>query len=303
MRIGITGATGLIGRAFGTLAAAHGHQVVAFTRDPKRTTLSFASEVRALKVDAPQPLDASGLDVLVHLAGESVLGLWTKAKKQRIRDSRVDLTQRIARCLAEASPRPKALLCASASGFYGDRGDEVLDEASTPGDDFLAKVCVEWEAAARRAEQLGIRVVLLRTGLVLANEGGALKLMRLAFSNLVGGRLGSGKQWMPWIHLQDEVRMILWAAERSDFHGQLNLVSPKPVTNSDFTTALGKALHRPAVIPAPAFAMKLVLGELAGALLASQRIMPNVAQALGFQFDYPTLESALQSLVASVPER
>jgi hypothetical protein len=302
MRIGITGATGLIGRAFGQLAAAHGHEVVAFTRDRGKADLPFAKEVRSIQMEAALPLDASGLEVLVHLAGESVMGRWTAAKKQRIHDSRVDLTQKIARCLAAASPRPRALLCGSATGFYGDCGDEVIDESTPPGSDFLARVCVEWEAAAQRAEQVGIRVVRLRTGIVLANEGGAFKLMRLAFSNLVGGRLGSGQQWMPWIHLQDEVRMILWAAERNDFSGQLNLVSPQPVRNADLTRALGRVLHRPAIMPAPAFAMKLVLGEMADALLGSQRVMPSVAQALGFQFDYPTLDAALESLVASKPE-
>lgn len=303
MRIGITGATGLIGTAFGQLAAAHGHEVIAFTRNPAKATIGFAKEVRAIHADAAMPLDATGVEIMVHLAGESVLGRWTEAKKQRIHDSRVELTQKIARCLAATSPRPRGLICGSAVGFYGDRGDEVIDESTPAGSDFLAQVCVEWEAAAQRAEQVGIRVVRLRTGVVLANEGGAFKLMRLAFSNLVGGRLGSGKQWMPWIHIQDEVRMILWAVERNDISGQINLVSPQPVRNADFTKALGRVLNRPTLIPAPAFAMKLALGEMADALLASQRVLPNVAQALGFQFDYPTLDSALTSLVASVPEK
>lgn len=303
MRIGITGVTGLIGRAFGTLAAAHGHQVIGFSRNPSRVKLPFVHGVRAISEEAAMPLDASGIEVLVHLAGEPVLGFWTAAKKQRIHDSRVEFTQRLARCLAAASPRPKALICASATGFYGDRGDEVLDESSAPGDDFLARVCVEWEAAAQRAEQVGVRVVRLRTGVVLANEGGAFKLMRLAFSNLVGGKLGSGEQWMPWIHLQDEARLILWAVEHQEFSGQINGVAPQPVKNADFTRSLGRALKRPAFMPAPAFAMKLVLGEMAGAMLASQRVVPNVAQALGFQFDYPTLDSALQALIASAPER
>lgn len=303
MRIGITGVTGLIGRAFGNLAAAHGHEVIGFSRNPSRVTLPFVREMRPINDGAAMPLDASGIEVLVHLAGEPVLGLWTAKKKQRIHDSRVEFTQRLARSLAAASPRPKALICGSATGFYGDRGDEVLDESSSPGDDFLARVCVEWEAAAQRAEQVGIRVVRLRTGVVLANEGGAFKLMRLAFSNMVGGKLGSGEQWMPWIHLQDEARLILWAVEHQEFSGQINAVSPQPVKNADFTRSLGRALNRPAFMPAPAFAMKLVLGEMAGAMLASQRVMPNVAQALGFQFDYPTLDSALQALIASAPER
>lgn len=300
MRIGITGATGVIGRAVGTLAAGHGHQVVAFTRDPARSaSLGFASEVRPVDARAAEPLDASDLDVLVHLAGEPVLGLWTESKKQRIRDSRVDFTQRLVRCLAAASPRPVSLLCASAIGIYGDRGDELLDEASAPGEGFLAGVCKDWEASAKRAEQLGMRVVHLRTGIVLANEGGAFKLISKAFELGLGGRLGAGGQWMSWIHLLDEARLILWAAERQDFQGHINLVAPGPVTNAEFTRVLAKALHRPAFMHAPVFALRLAMREAASVLLDSQRVMPNLALAHGFQFDCPTLESALAALLTN----
>lgn len=298
MRIGITGATGFIGGVVGKLAATHGHEVVAYTRDPAKAELSWASELRRVDVHAAMPLDASGIDVLVHLAGETVLGFWTAAKKQRIRDSRVELTQRITRCLAEASPRPRALLCASGSGFYGNRGDESLDESSSQGDDFLASVCIEWEAAARRAEQLGMRVVMLRTGFVMGQEGGAWPMMKLAFNSYVGGRLGDGKQWMPWIHVQDEARLILWAAEREDIHGPLNLVAPNAVTNADFTKAVAKALECPAFMHAPKFILKLVLQELADGLMASQRVAPAKAIDAGFQFDYPTLDLALAALLA-----
>ncbi len=299
MQIGITGATGLIGRALGSLALAHGHDVVAFTRDPARAQLPWAKEVRPVDAGAPLPIDATGLDVLVHLAGESVLGWWTEARKQRIRDSRVDFTQRVARCLAAASPRPAALLCGSALGYYGDRGDEWLRESSPPGQGFLAEVCAGWEAAARRAEQLGIRVVLLRTGMVLAAEGGAFPLMRNAFSAFAGGRLGNGSQWVPWIHLQDEVRMILWAAEQPNLSGPLNLVAPGAVTNADFTRTLAGVLHRPAVLHVPAFALKGLLGEMAGMLLGGQHATPDAALAYGFQFDYPSLKEAVEALAAS----
>ena len=298
MRIGITGATGFIGKLFGKLAAAHGHEVIAYTRSPEKAVLPWSKEVRAINVDAPMPLDASGLEVLVHLAGESVLGYWTAKKKASIRDSRVDLTQRIARSLANASPRPVALICASGSGFYGDRGDEMLDESSTRGDDFLSQVCVDWEAAAQRAEQLGVRVVRIRTGMVLGNEGGAWPLLKLVFHNYLGGRLGAGNQWVPWIHASDEVRLILWAAERPEISGALNLVSPNPVTNAEFTKTVAKSLARPAFMHAPAFAMKLLLGEFSGALLGGQRLQPKVPLDHGFQFDHPTLESALRSLTA-----
>lgn len=281
----------------GTLAASYGHEVVAFTRDPSRAQFPFAQEVRPIDANAPLPLDASGLDVLVHLSGESILGLWTEAKKKRIRDSRIDLTQRLIKCLAGANPRPHSLLCASATGIYGDRGDELLDEASPLGDDFLATVCKDWEASAKRAAQLGLRVVNLRTGIVLANEGGAFKLMRTAFGLGLGGRFGNGKQWMSWIHVLDEARLILWAAEREDFQGQINLVSPQPLTNADFTKALARAVHRPAFVHVPKFALRFALQEASTMLLGSQRVEPNLALAHGFQFDCPTIESALDSLL------
>ena len=298
MQIGITGATGLIGRALGILAAAQGHDVIAYTRNPAKAHLPWAREVRPLDARAPLPLDAAGLDVLVHLAGESVLGWWTEAKKARIRDSRVDFTQRLTCCLASASPRPAALLCGSAVGYYGDRGDEWLAESASPGEGFLAQVCVDWEAAALHAQPLGMRVVLLRTGLVLAAEGGAFALMRRAFSAFVGGRLGNGSQWIPWIHLQDEVRMILWAAEQPDVSGPLNLVAPAPVTNAEFTRVLARALHRPALLPVPAFVLRGLVGEASGMLLGSQHATPDAALACGFQFDHPVLEDAVEALVA-----
>ncbi|MFZ4594765.1 MAG: TIGR01777 family oxidoreductase [Verrucomicrobiaceae bacterium] len=298
MRIGITGATGLIGSAFGKLAATHGHELVAFTRAPQRTTLPWASEVRPIDTRAKLPLDAWGLDVLVHLAGESIMGLWTAAKKKRIRDSRVDLTQRIVRCLAEPSPRPAALISASGVGIYGSRSNEVLTESSQHGADFLADICVEWEAAAQRAEQLGLRVVTLRTGLVLAKEGGLLPLMRTAFSFALGGRLGSGAQWMPWIHLQDEVRLILWAVENRQVSGPLNLSAPHPVTNAEFTTLLARAVHRPAIFHAPAFLLKQLPGGFGNMILGSQRAVPDKALASGFQFDHPDLAPALQNVLA-----
>lgn len=298
MRIGITGATGFIGGVLGKLAAMHGHEVVAYTREPAKADLPWAAQLRAVDARAPMPLDASGVDVLVHLAGESILGLWTSAKKKRIRDSRVELTQRITRCLAEASPRPRALLCASGSGFYGDRGDQILDETASQGSDFLASVCIEWEAAAQRAEQLGVRVVHLRTGFVLGAEGGAWPVLKTAFNNYVGGRLGDGKQWMPWIHVQDEARLILWAAESENIQGPLNLASPNPQTNADFTKAVAKALECPAFMHAPKFMLKLVLQELADGITASQRVKPSKAITNGFPFDYPTLDLALAALMA-----
>ena len=300
MKIGIIGATGLIGGALGKLALAHGHEVIAFTRNPAKVHLDWAAQVRPVDMAAAMPLDASGLDVLVNLAGESVFGRWPEAKKKRIRDSRIEFTQKVTRCLAAASPRPAAFLSGSAVGYYGDGGDAVLPETAPSGDGFLAEVCVDWEAAARRAEQLGVRVVLLRTGVVLAPEGGAFKLMRRAFSACVGGKLGSGDQWMPWIHVQDEARLILWAAEQPRVSGPLNLVAPGAVTNREFTRVLARALHRPAFMHAPAFALRLLLGEAAGMVLEGQHAVPQGALTQGFQFDDPSLDEALQPLVTGV---
>ena len=296
MKIGIIGATGLIGTALGRLAVAHGHEVTAFTRNPAKANLPWAARVRPVDASAALPLDASGLDALVNLAGESILGYWTSAKKQRIQESRIAFTQKVTRCIAAAAPRPAAFLSGSAVGYYGDRGEEELDEKAQQGEGFLAHVCVDWEAAAMRAEQLGVRVVLLRTGVVLGAEGGAFPLMRRAFAFGVGGRLGDGSQWMPWIHLQDEVRMILWAAEQPGIAGAVNLVAPEAVTNRAFTATLAREVHRFAVMHAPAFALKGLLGEASSMVLGSQRAVPKVALEQGFQFDYPGLEGAIAAL-------
>lgn len=298
MIIGITGATGLIGTAVGQLAADEGHEVVAYTRSMGKAHPPWASEVRPFEAGEPLPIDASGLDCLVHLAGEPVLGWWSAAKKKRIMDSRVDLTQRITRSLAEASPRPASLLCASGVGYYGSCGDQILTEAAGNGADFLAGVCRGWEEAAKRAAQLGMRVVQLRTGMVLAKQGGAFPLMRTAFDWGLGGRLGDGRHYVPWIHLQDEARLILWAALHPSFSGPLNLSAPNPVTNAVLTKELASAMNRWAWMHAPKFALRLAMGEVSEMVLASQRAIPSTALAGGFSFDFPGLEDALADLLA-----
>jgi uncharacterized protein len=298
MQIGITGATGLIGTAVGQLAASEGHHVVAYSRRPDTPKLAWAAEVRAFNAEETLPLDASGVDCLIHLAGEPVLGRWTTDKKKRIMDSRVDLTQRITRCLAEASPRPASLLCGSAVGYYGSCGEQVLEESAGNGADFLATVCRGWEDSARRAEQLGVRVVRLRTGFVLAKQGGAFPLMRMAFDWGVGGRLGDGRQFVPWIHLQDEARLILWAALQPQLTGALNLSAPTPVTNAELTKKLASAMNRWPWMHAPKLALQLALGELSTMVLGSQRAVPARAMAEGFAFDFPNLETALTDLLA-----
>ena len=246
----------------------------------------------------PPPTEAfEGVDVIFHLAGESVAeGRWTSAQKARIRESRVVGTQNLVAGIARAEPRPRVLVSASAVGYYGDRGEEELTEASAPGDDFLADVCVEWERAARVAEQHGVRVVLARTGIVLG-QGGALAKMLTPFKLGAGGPLGNGRQWMPWIHVADLARLYLHAADTTSIQGPMNAVGPHPVRNSEFTKALGRALHRPAFMPAPYLGLRLVFGEFAKVLFASQRVIPQVAIDTGFHFEYPQIAAALAEIL------
>lgn len=297
MRIGITGATGFIGTHFVKLAAQQGHEIVAYSRRarPGSNTLVQPAAAPWQLPEPDRPLDA-----LLHLAGEPVFGLWTAGKRERVRDSRVAFTENLIQHLGTWKQPPAAVLVASGVGFYGDRGDQILTESSPPGKGFLADICVGWEAAAQRAEErLGARVVCFRTGLVLGNEGGAFPLMRRAFSFGLGGKFGSGRQWMPWIHIADEVGLMLWAVEHATVSGPLNLCAPNPVTNADFTRALAAALHRPAILHAPAFALKAALGELAQEMLLSgQRAQPAAAEAGGYAFQYPILAPALAHLLA-----
>lgn len=298
MRIGITGATGFIGGEVCRQAAADRHRVIAFSRRPGRP-VPFATETMIQSLHAPHALPETQLDALVHLAGESLMGLWTKAKRERIWKSRVDLTQNLVRHLGtwSASNRPKVLACASGIGFYGNRGDEILDERSPQGPGFLAGLCEKWEAAAREAEALGIRVVNLRTSMVLGAAGGAYPLLSKVFRCGLGGRLGSGRQWVSWVHLHDQSAMILWALQTDAVHGPLNLCTPKPVTNDEFTKALAHKLHRAAFMRVPAFALRLLLRQMADEmLLGSQRAMPGVATELGYSFTYSTLDSAFAAL-------
>jgi uncharacterized protein (TIGR01777 family) len=222
---------------------------------------------------------------------------WTDEVKKRIHASRVEGTRQLVNALSTQSRRPAVLVNASAIGFYGSRGDEVLTEDSDSGDDFLARVVVGWENAAELAEALGIRVVRLRTGLALGKEGGALAKMLPLFRFGLGGRLGSGKQWMSWIHIDDLIRLVLFSIENPAVHGPVNGSAPHPVTNAEFTRELAAALHRPAVLPVPKFALRLALGEMANAALASQRAIPKAAQSAGFQFQYPQLLAALERLL------
>ncbi len=276
MNIAITGASGLIGTRLREQLTGAGHSAVAISRG------------------GPLP----PCDALVHLAGEPVAQRWTDAAKKRIHDSRVEGTRQLVSALSAQSQRPRVLICASAVGYYGSRGDQILTEASAPGDDFLARVVVDWEEAARSAESLAIRVVSLRFGMVLGH-GGALAKLLPPFRFGVGGRLGSGHQWMAWIHIEDAVNLILFALNLAALRGAINATAPQPVTNEEFTYRLAIALHRPAFLPVPAFALRLALGEMSEMVLASQRVLPTIAKSSGFRFQYPDLQKALENLLAA----
>ena len=296
MRALVTGATGFVGDRL----LAHLQEPVVLSRNGTRAEKDLAKfGVKAFSwnpTQEPAPAEAfDGIDVVFHLAGESVAsGRWTSAKKVRMRESRIAGTRNLVATLASLPKKPKVLISASAVGYYGDRGDEILDESSSPAGDYLAELCQGWEREALAAQAHGIRVVTVRTGIVLGPQGGALAKMLTPFYVGAGAPLGSGKQYMPWIHLEDLVRMMLFAAEHESVRGPLNGTAPHPVTNREFTKALGRAIHRPTFMPpVPGFMLKIMFGEFGSILLNSQRAIPKAAEQAGFQFEYPQLESAL----------
>ncbi len=247
----------------------------------------------------PPPGDAlSGADAIIHLAGEPVAQRWNAEVKQRIRDSRVTGTRHLVEGIAKAARKPGVLISASAAGYYGSRGNAPLDETSIAGAGFLAETCVEWEREAFAAQSLGVRVAAIRTGIALDPTGGALGKMLPAFRFGVGGRLGDGSQWVPWVHLDDLVAIYAFALENA-VSGPLNATSPNPVTNADFTRALATALRRPAIFPVPKIALKVLFGEMGEVLFDSQRVLPRQTQAAGYQFRYPSIDAALKQLLGS----
>ena len=298
MRIGITGATGFIGSHLESQAHKQRHAVVAYTRGKRPVPL--ADERLEQPEKAPHALPETPLDALVHLAGESLIGLWTQEKRDRIWKSRVNFTQALVAHLGtwKAENRPKVLVCASGAGFYGNSGADAVDESSPRGEGFLADVCAGWEGAANQAEALGIRVITLRTGMVLGPDGGAFPLLRRVFGSGLGGRLGSGLQWMSWIHIEDAAQLILKSIATDTVSGPVNLCAPEAVTNAEFTQKLSAALHRPALFHAPAFVLKLLLRGMADEmLLGGQRVIPRVAKEMGYGFVYPDISSAFKALV------
>lgn len=295
----LTGATGFIGRALTARLLAAGHNVCYLGRhrsetlDPRAGFFSWPDLERTLP-----PLEAvPRIDAIINLAGEPVSQRWTPEIKQRIQNSRINGTRNLVRAIGGLKHKPSVLVSASATGYYGDRGEETLTETSAPGTGFLAEVCVGWEREAALAQELGLRVASIRTGIVLGLEGGALAQMLPPFKMGVGGKIGDGRQWMPWIHRDDLVRMFEFAVANEAAPGIFNGTAPEPVRNADFTTALGHAVGRPAILPVPKLALRMMYGEMSDVLFHSQRAIPEAAQAAGFSFIYSGLEGALSSLL------
>ncbi|MEP7274233.1 MAG: TIGR01777 family oxidoreductase, partial [Acidobacteriota bacterium] len=285
---------GLIGKKLCRRLAEAGHVVTILSR---RAGTEFTTFIWEPQASAPPPEAIEGVDAIIHLAGEPVAGRWSPEVKKSIRNSRVLGTQNLVAGIAAATLKPKALISASAVGLYGDRGDELLDEGAGRGSGFLSDVCVEWENEGRRAKELGVRVAHVRVGVVLAAEGGALPAMLPAFKFGLAASLGDGRQWFPWIHIEDILGIFLHALNNESITEPLNAASPGIVRNEEFTRELAQALHRPAFLSAPSFALNLILGEMAEMVLASQRVVPGRTLDTGYQFRYPALAPALRDLV------
>ncbi|HMI52981.1 MAG TPA: TIGR01777 family oxidoreductase [Candidatus Saccharimonadales bacterium] len=300
MKILVTGATGLVGTALVEALGREGHMVCRLLRagSKKREGAERGFDVEWNPETGELGGAGVGPDAVVNLAGAPIAdGRWTEERKKLLHSSRIDTTRALVKILAEMNARPRVLVSASACGIYGDRGDELLSEESKPGRDFLSELALEWEAEAVKAEALGIRVVLPRFGIILAREGGALPQMMKPFRVGLGGKLGNGQQWMSWVALEDVIGILRMAIESSSLRGAVNVVAPEPVRNVEFTKILARAIDRPAIFTAPAFALRLALGEMADALLGSQRVTPHRAEQNGYQFRYSQLEPALAEIL------
>ncbi|MFM9126586.1 MAG: TIGR01777 family oxidoreductase [Solirubrobacterales bacterium] len=297
MKVTVTGATGLIGTALVAALKGRGDEVTVLSRNPEAAGRVLGVEAVAWDPLAePAPSSAiSGRDGVVHLAGEPVAQRWTESVKRSIRASRDLGTANLVAGIAASEPRPQVLVSSSAVGYYGKHGAEIIDESSPAGSDFLAEVCVEWERRARAAEELGLRVVIVRTGVVLDAGGGALKTMLPPFRAGVGGPVAGGRQYMPWIHLDDIVGIYLAALDGEGWSGPVNGTAPEPVTNAEFSKALGRALGRPAIFPVPAFAIRTLYGEMAEIVTEGQRAVPARTLEAGYTFQQPELDAALRS--------
>ena len=309
MNILMTGATGLVGTALVKKFTAEGHSIYRLTRTETgiRATVeagvfdvpwdSSSGEIGDLSVSNSGQMPTN-IDAVINLAGAPIIGArWTDERKVLLRSSRVETTRGLVKAMAKMNPRPKVLLSASAIGYYGDRGEEVVTEKSEPGSDFLAELAKQWESEALQAEGLGVRVVLSRFGIILAKQGGALPAMMLPLKFGLGGKLGSGRQWTSWIALQDVVAIILAALRTESWKGPVNLVAPQPVRNLEFTKSLAKIMHRPAIFAAPAFALRLAMGEMAETLLGGARVQPQVLEQHSYQFLHTNVEEALKAIL------
>lgn len=301
MRILITGGTGLIGRPLSAALVEAGYEVTVLSRDPIEAK-TMPEGVNLHRWDAKSADGwghlADGADGIINLAGAGIGdGRWSKARKQAIRDSRINAGRAVLEAIQEASVKPKVLIQGSAVGYYGTFDDATsVTEENGPGTDFVSKVCFDWEISTAPVTRMGVRRPIIRTGVVLSNDGGALQRMKLPYKFYAGGKLGDGTQWVPWIHIDDEVRAIIFLLENEAADGPFNLTSPNPATNADLSAALGNAMGRPSFVPAPSFAIRGAFGEMADIVLKGQRVLPERLEELGFEFEYPTLESALQEL-------
>jgi len=302
MRVAITGATGLVGRHLTERLLERGDEVIAFTRNTKRAAKKLPEGAIPTRWETNSPnmmVEAlAESDAVVNLAGEPVLGRrWNRKVKDAIRSSRVEGTRTLVGALGTAAERPKVLVSASAIGYYGPRDAEEIDEEAGPGYDFLAHVSQEWETQAKKAEVLGTRVVIARIGIVLSRQGGALKRMLPPFRFFLGGKVGSGRQGFPWVHIDDVTGIILHGLDRPDVSGPLNVCAPSPITNREFVSALGRAIRRPSWLPAPGFALRLFLGEVAGMLTRGQHVVPRRTLETGYEFTHPEIDEALTDLL------
>ncbi|HEU0142579.1 MAG TPA: TIGR01777 family oxidoreductase [Bryobacteraceae bacterium] len=297
MNITVTGASGFLGTRLLERLTTLGHSVHGLARKPPKGQAKRVAFSAWDVTDGTRPAEAfEKAEAVVHLAGEPIAQRWTPEVKRRIRESRSEGTRNLVSRIEVTGKQVRTLVSASAIGYYGSRGDDLLTEASPPGTGFLADICAEWERAAEQARAAGIRVVTIRNGIVLGREGGALRQMLTPFRLGVGGKLGDGQQWMSWIHADDLVELIRFAVEEPRLSGPVNGTTPNPVRNIDFTRALAKALHRPAFLPVPVLALKLLYGEMAEVLTSSQRVLPHAAVAAGFRFQYPFIDDAFEAI-------